>query len=381
MNDSSQTPAALLKRMSRVVTPAASDALEPERRRRIAGRVDALLTELRLRDRRARTRTLWAIFATAAAIALGLGGATLSAPGSAPAPPPAARIRAQSGHVVVVRDGQASSASSAATDILNEADELRTASAATARLALESRAMIEVGQGTTLRVLRLRGDLGEHLHLARGRVDVDVPESRIGPGLRVETPDALVTVHGTRFSVDVRAESGTTLTRVNVLRGRVEVESRGMRALLGPGAEWSSRPRSAERPGPPEGTDARHAPSGADKPAARPGKAQDVPRPATSGADRSTLAEENRLYEQALAEARRGNSAAALDGLAHLMRTYPHSPLLQNATVERFRILRRAGDPGAAAREAARYLSQYPAGFAREEAELVIKAGTPEPGR
>ncbi len=94
----------------------------------------------------------------------------------------------------------------------------------------------------------------------------------------------------------------------------------------------------------------------------------DVPAPAIAQTD---LADQNRLFAEAMSARKRGGSADALDALEQFVRSYPHSPLAQDAYVERFRILSEAGDRAAAARAARAYLTLFPRGFAREEADSL----------
>jgi hypothetical protein len=89
----------------------------------------------------------------------------------------------------------------------------------------------------------------------------------------------------------------------------------------------------------------------------------------------TTLAEEISLYRSALSARNAGDDARAVERLAAFAVKYPRSTLRQEASVEHFRALRRLGRTAEAARAAARYLSAYPAGFARAEAsELALPA-------
>ena len=90
----------------------------------------------------------------------------------------------------------------------------------------------------------------------------------------------------------------------------------------------------------------------------------------------STLNEENRLFQQAAQAERSGQTAAALGSLNQLARQYPRSPLAQNAMVQRFRLLSRAGRAAEASAAANEYLSAFPQGFAQQEAQSV-SAGHP----
>jgi hypothetical protein len=64
-----------------------------------------------------------------------------------------------------------------------------------------------------------------------------------------------------------------------------------------------------------------------------------------------------------------------LHAYGRLIAEYPRSALVENASVERMRLLA-AQNPAAARLEAARYLELYPSGFAQREAERVL-AGSP----
>ncbi len=89
----------------------------------------------------------------------------------------------------------------------------------------------------------------------------------------------------------------------------------------------------------------------------------------SASSETSTLSEQNRLLASALDARRRNDDAKAIVFLNELLRKYPSSPLAQEARVERLRCLERLGQRGAAADEARRYLTDYPDGFAREEAK------------
>jgi hypothetical protein len=88
-------------------------------------------------------------------------------------------------------------------------------------------------------------------------------------------------------------------------------------------------------------------------------------------AEQSTLSEENRLMQAALAAARAGDDARAIKWLNELLSRYPKSPLAQNAQVERFRALARTGATGPAATQARQYLSEHPNGMASDEARDI----------
>jgi hypothetical protein len=102
------------------------------------------------------------------------------------------------------------------------------------------------------------------------------------------------------------------------------------------------------------------------------------PSLSTTPAASSSLAEENRLMLAALSAGRAGDDARAVRLLTELLTRHPTSPLAQNATVERFRALKRIGDEQAASLAARRYLKDYPVGMAGDEARVLAKEPKPE---
>jgi hypothetical protein len=185
-----------------------------------------------------------------------------------------------------------------------------------------------------------RGKSSETVRLGRGRIQLEVPPLPNGSSLSVRTPDALVVVHGTRFTVDVAGEGDGVVTTVDVLEGRVSVERAGQTAILGPGGHWSS-PRTAAAPPetapthpaeavetPPE----RQEPSRRSAPAA--GSASRLADESQAGSA-SRLAAENRLFRAALAARRDGDLPRARALVRELLARYPTSPLAPAATRER----------------------------------------------
>jgi len=225
-------------------------------------------------------------------------------------------------------------------------------------------------------VLHEAGELGfgapdphkERMVLRLGSLDVSV-DSKVEPGriVVVETPDAEIMVRGTRFDVRVEPGAGAsgTVTNVGVVHGTVAIVQRGaLVATLAAGERWSSRvqvPASIEPSREPDG--ARKEPSSS---AAAPRR--DTPGPS------GTLAEENRLFQEALEARNRGEPARAVETFGRLLGRYPRSALAEEAQAERFRGLRRLKQTARAAAEARRYLAQYPSGFAAQEArELALE--------
>lgn len=92
---------------------------------------------------------------------------------------------------------------------------------------------------------------------------------------------------------------------------------------------------------------------------------------ASAAAPQSTLAEENQWFKQAAEASRNGDVSGALSKLDQLLREHPQSPLAQTALVRKFRLLAKAGRTEESRREAKRYLSTYPTGFAVSEAQGI----------
>jgi TolA-binding protein len=139
----------------------------------------------------------------------------------------------------------------------------------------------------------------------------------------VGTPDALVTVHGTAFTVEVtRGPGGSHATSVTVTEGRVSVENEGRQLLLGPGSHWSSIPTEvapiAPAPAPMAPENAAPARSGA---------------PGGTTARHSTLGAENELFRAAMAASAAGDAKKAIALSEQLLRTYPDSPLASETHV------------------------------------------------
>jgi TolA-binding protein len=111
-----------------------------------------------------------------------------------------------------------------------------------------------------------------------------------------------------------------------------------------------------------------------------------APSSASTVEPRSTLGEENQLFKDAAEASRNGDVNGALGRLDTLLVEHPRSPLAQTALVRKFRLLAKAGKVADARREAERYLSSYPTGFAVSEAQALeqgstsIEAPAEEPG-
>jgi len=175
--------------------------------------------------------------------------------------------------------------------------------------------------------------------LNRGKVELSVPKLAPGASLRVATPDAVVTVHGTRFSVEV--QNGRTC--VDVREGVVSVTREGEIERLAAGEASGCRgetqvenDRVAASPlaEPPEGSDPPGAPATnrlrATAPRAR----------ASADRDGGTLTQENRLFERALAAEQAGRWQEAQVLARRLLTRYPNSPMAPEArrVLDRMRV-------------------------------------------
>jgi hypothetical protein len=277
----------ILRRMGRAGLPPELEAPDVERRLRIVGVINAQLAEQRREDALASRRLrLFAVVGAAAALLSGVGLFTLgerwpAAFGSG------ASVRALAGDVRIVRDGTEAGAARESS-ALAEADQIRTQEGA--------RASARLGSGTTVTIEEW-SELGlpaadtehEELHLAQGRVVVDVPPLPEGRTLSVRTPSAVVAGRGTRFEVEVKRERQGQVTVVGVMQGSARVLGNGRRVLLTAGARWNS------------GADVAELPFASREAAAVPDEARD-------GAG-STLAQENQLYLEAMRAAREGDEA------------------------------------------------------------------------
>lgn len=336
------------------------------------------------KQRRQRTRKLIAALALAASVVgLVVGAWRVLQPAAMVAQADAASVMvsARDGDVAVTDDvGHVVEAVSA----LSEGFGVRTEHGS-ATLGFPSGAKAQVSNKSSLKITRARAQ--EALFLARGGVDVEVPKLEPTHGFSVETPDARVMVHGTRFSVVVEPTADGPRTRVQVVHGIVSVQQGGDEVFLTAGQSWAAAGSVGASAGaaraevaPP----ASEADSGVDAAdevdeAAPPSAVDDKPG-ARNGARRNfdsrELADQNRRFARAMARKKNGEPRAALRELAGILRRYPGSPLTQEVRVERMRLLGALGDARQAEREAKRYVHDFPEGYAVKEAQELL-AGAP----
>jgi ferric-dicitrate binding protein FerR (iron transport regulator) len=356
-----------LKQLRGGVLPVPDAASENERRERIAARVLTVSRELAARERQRRRigwgLTLAALVGGACALLLWL------SPGFGPALPTAAsgasEVRLMAGHAHV-RDGAELAPLAAGENSLHESSLLVTPVAESAELLLESDTALSVAPASQVGISRQRPApdvFEERVRLRTGGVALRVPKLGARGKVSVETPDALVEVHGTQFSVRVVERAARApYTEVQVREGRVLVRSGDQSRFLIAGDRWSSR-RDDEDP---------EAPVAAEPPHAEPTLATPRARARRGRTPPSELAAQNRLLEAAELAQKSGLPLLAVERLDALISRYPDAELAHNARVERFRVLSLAGRRNEALAAARDYLEQHPNGFARAEAERLL---------
>ncbi len=219
---------------------------------------------------------------------------------------------------------------------LSGGDTLATGDTASVALAVAGGGTLTLSGFSELRLIAASDNrrLGG-ARLGRGSVEVDLPEQPAGEHFSVNTPDARVTVVGTKFSVRVAEGPNGPVTCVTVTHGRVRVNSASRQALLEAGHRWVSRGELSS-------CDATHArgaavpdPSAVQAPSVspEPPNMPSVARRSTSGNAASsegksgTLAEENRLFLELVRARQDGQSDAARALQRTFLKRYPASPL------------------------------------------------------
>lgn len=120
-------------------------------------------------------------------------------------------------------------------------EEVRTAKGARAVIRLFDGSLVEMREGSAMTLARLPHETT--IKLDRGSIIVEAAKQRDGV-LRVATPEALVTVTGTIFSVS----HGTTGGRVSVIEGEVRVAHHGAEQRVRPGQQVTTADRVARIP-------------------------------------------------------------------------------------------------------------------------------------
>ncbi len=290
-------------------------------RERIVARMAARIVDIPAeRARRSRARRAGWLLAAAAGVlvlagssvwlAQGLLGKGWLGPEQAIGAGPA--VAARGGTTVVdgqVRTDGAATLSSGA--FVGEAA-FTTPGESSARVVTDGGVLVEVAPATRARV---RSASLARVELMDGAVTLDVPPQKPGASVRVVTPDATVTVHGTRFTVTFNAGASTPRTCVRVDHGKVSVARNGLDAEGRPLSELLTAGQSSGCE-PVEKVEPAREPSSLEPP-------RSTGRPA--GAQTSTLAQENRLLQEALAAEQAGEMGRAKARLRTLLARYPHS--------------------------------------------------------
>lgn len=353
-----------LEDLGRIAMPVEASEHAARRRDRVVGALGSVLGRVRARRtfvRRARV----AFTSVMALVAVALVAMALVTPKEPPASaivvtPEAWKASAVTGSVRVHSGG--TQRALAAGDVVAVGDVVEADAGASVSLGLSSGEVRLVSAGRVEVVSTTAAE--RRLRIGVGAVDVDLPRKLPnGQALIMETPDAQVRVVGTAFRVDVSLDdSGKPATEVSVRRGTVWVTQRGeRRATLGAGSKWRSASAAARAALESEADETRVRAAQAPSRGSRAVEAQ------------GTLAEENRLYESALAARNAGDDRRAAETFGQLLARYPRSVLGEQSLAERFRALDRAGQVSLSVAAARRYLAAYPEGFAREDAERIVK--------
>lgn len=203
-------------------------------------------------------------------------------------------------------------------------DELSTTAEGYASLDV-GRVRVDLSNATIMELTRTE-TRNQAYRLRAGRVDVSVPHvPSEKQNVEVVTPNAIVRVRGTVFSVEVDNHSGTPVTRVQVTRGSVGVDHNGVEQVVDAGQSWSSVGAAVADVNVPEPEDTKaQTPSG--ETASNSNRGQAV--------ERSSLREQNQLFSRALQAQRRGNHRLAAQLFSTLVKKYPDSPLGPSAQTE-----------------------------------------------
>lgn len=370
----------MLRRLGSQVVPVEDPEQVERRREQVVAALSRSIRATAERKRRAtRSRVLWGM-GIAASMALGIGFAARARQNSAEANAVFSTVSEVTGAVVVTENGESRVLASGSEFGLRTQGEIETAPEAQAALH-SKKSTVHLNPATKITVPRIT-PVEERYRLAVGRVEVSVDkDSPITRSVVVETPNAEVVVHGTVFAVGVSSRDKQMVTEVSVTRGSVWVLQRGLQtAVLGAGQHWSSDAEPANGAGVPAATSAvASAPQAPADGAVGHREAREAPvrvatRATSAEAKTSTLAEQSRMFQEAIDARNRGEDARAADLFARLLARYPS---YEEAEVQLFRAQKRLGRTTAAAAEARRYLALHPQGFARDEARELALSSLP----
>jgi hypothetical protein len=373
-------PSDLARRAANVLGSAASASrpVAPSDEARAIARVAGAI-----RARRERARWRWwasAVAAVAAAAAVGVvfgvakRGALSDAnrlartpAAAAPAAVPAeAMVEAVVGDAYVIHGDQGHSVVKGSP--VDAGDRIVVQRGGHVAFVLPSGTRVAIDEGTDLSIVA--AGAMQLFRLGAGSMQAEV--QKLGPAERfvVRTRDGEIEVRGTSFRLsdtlpDIACGGGTT-TRLSVYEGVVAVRIGAAEVNVSAGEAWpmGCEPRTSGE-----------APSGsAAPPPAGPVSRTVAQAPRGADAARPQLAEQNDMYERAIAARGRGDADGAIAAFDGLIAKYPSCPLAENAFAERMKVL--AAVNHRRATEAARdYLARYPSGFARDDAETILRGG------
>jgi hypothetical protein len=198
---------------------------------------------------------------------------------------------------------------------------IETPKDASARFVTESG--VEVALSSASKARLHPAERRQRVELMQGEVTLQVPRLSDGSTVTVVTPDATVTVHGTRFSVSYDANTTRPATCVRVMEGVVSVNRAGRVESLH--ADQSSRcdTITASQPEPQAAVTTQLSPGRERVTATALPERMDNPT--------SSLALENQLLLAGLAAERRHDDDVAKAALQKLLTRFPASPLAQEA--------------------------------------------------
>jgi ferric-dicitrate binding protein FerR (iron transport regulator) len=386
-----QTPSSeLLRRLSTAAVPVDDGARAAARRERIVQHLTELVPTLPARRQQRRRRTAAAVLCSAAALAMTLGLSASKyrsqARGTDTSATPSA-VLAVEGSVQVIRRAAEIPAPPLERISVGNEDEIITGARGRARASLASGAEVDIESESRVRLHSREDDASgtaapargrsEGVILSSGRVAVRVPKLGPARSFAVATPEATIVVHGTTFSVARTSDAMSAIPRtsVDVEEGSVAVRRNGVEIFLHAGDRWSSSAEPLDRVPGQAGEFRANIELDADKQKTSVPRGSSSPKNSrqTSASDKSsTLGAENQLLQTAMAARQQGDARRAAELATEFVRRYPASPLVEEARVERMRALAAAGGPPAAAAEARSYLTDYPRGFARQEASRIL---------
>lgn len=221
--------------------------------------------------------------------------------------------------------------------VLGVADAIETQDGSRARLHGGRGLDIELGPASRLVLGEIQDETGAtRLRLEHGRVSCSVDPTGEGPKLAVVTPDAIVEVKGTVFSVELLGQADDLRTCVRVQRGLVSVKRGAVVEGLGAGqssgcAAQVSDLEVEEELGEGEAESAAASTSPPDRTSSEESTLPQL----------SSLPTQNGLFARGLAAERRGELVSAERTLRQLLSQYPETPLRPDVEAALERIVAR----------------------------------------